>query len=442
MLAKFLSDPKAWDMYITGGAGTGKTTSLKEYIEYCQANDITYTVCAFTHKACDILRSKLPDGAIVTTLHKFLKKRPGVNEHALNKRMIDINVRQGKSVWSPGETNAKPQVLFIDEYSMIGEQDGMDIRAEQDPEYEGQPGMKVVWIGDPNQLPPVGDMQFVRPYGDYQLKLTKIHRQGCDNPLLEPLSKLVRMIEGHEQPSALKPNGALIRGVDIVSEYKSCTQDKVLLAYTNKRVEGINREIQGYEQPKIGDKLYSPTTKKTYIYQGDMDSLDYIQVPHSGEVLMMGSKYRTLEHLLKSGMCGFAKLEDEDGECVVHAYRFGHYQNKLMVDELKTTAASANRAIEQKYPQHKAAGWAKANWRDPLARTRAKAWRDYFSYNENVICLDFAHATTVHKSQGSTYNTVFVDTDDLHTAASIDVDQYLKLMYVALSRASNCVYTT
>ncbi|MGL5567505.1 MAG: ATP-binding domain-containing protein [Plesiomonas sp.] len=48
---------------------------------------------------------------------------------------------------------------------------------------------------------------------------------------------------------------------------------------------------------------------------------------------------------------------------------------------------------------------------------------------------------TVHKSQGSTYDTVYVDTEDLYRCAAINIKQYLKLMYVALSRASNKVIT-
>ena len=32
---KFMSDEEAFDMFIVGPAGTGKTTSLKELLEYC-----------------------------------------------------------------------------------------------------------------------------------------------------------------------------------------------------------------------------------------------------------------------------------------------------------------------------------------------------------------------------------------------------------------------
>ena len=53
----------------------------------------------------------------------------------------------------------------------------------------------------------------------------------------------------------------------------------------------------------------------------------------------------------------------------------------------------------------------------------------------------FAHAMTIHKSQGSTYDTVYLDTEDLGMVANMDYIMYLRLLYVAVSRASNKVIT-
>ena len=178
----FLDNPDADDMYITGAAGTGKTTGLAEVVQYCKDNDVCYTVCAFTHKACGILRSKLPENAIVRTLHSYLKRRPGINQDATKVEHVQINSKLGAA--------DKTAVLFIDEYSMVGEKDLMDIRDAQD-DHEG---LKVVWLGDPNQLPPVGDMPSVRPYGKYCVTLTKQYRN--DNPLQQVLTKLISYING------------------------------------------------------------------------------------------------------------------------------------------------------------------------------------------------------------------------------------------------------
>ena len=65
------------DMFITGQAGTGKTTKLAELVSYCIEQRLSYVVCAYTHKACSVLNNKIPD-ADIKTLHSFLRKRPTI----------------------------------------------------------------------------------------------------------------------------------------------------------------------------------------------------------------------------------------------------------------------------------------------------------------------------------------------------------------------------
>jgi len=426
----FMADKAAWDMYVTGRAGTGKTTKLADLVK----NLDNYTVCAYTHKACSILRDKLHNGAKIQTLHSFLKKRPTINSNATSMKHIEGNAVMG--------TSDKVHVMFIDEYSMIGEQDLMDIRALQD-DYDGTPGVKVVWLGDPHQLPPVGDMFTLAPSGDYQVTLTKIYRQAKDNPLMIPLNELISFIEG-EPAHKLTESTKFIRGVDVADPTMSRPEDSVILAFTNAKVEEINAKMEGKNLPEDDDILFSPTTKKTYVFSDHIEScvaMAGITLPFGDRELLANSKFKTLEHLVTMEDVLYANVVDHDE--VVHcvAYVFGHatFMNKLK--DLKRIAAASNKAIEKANLGYKAAGWAKSNYTTPLARARAKAWRDFLTFNECVMCLDFSHAMTVHKSQGSTYDTVYLDTDDIGIATNIDYDLYLKLMYVGMSRASNKVVT-
>ena len=429
---QFLADEQAWDMYITGAAGTGKTTGLAEGVQHCIDNEIPYVVCAFTHKACGILRSKLPPGACVRTLHSFLGKRPCINTEATKKEHVNQNLKSS-------ETDKEPKILFLDEYSMVGEKDFMDIREAQDSDYDSIPELKVVWIGDEHQLPPVGDMQAIVPDGPYQVVLTKQWRN--DNPLQQPLNKLIAYMKGEApQPLESVPN-YFERGLDLVREYGNCHDDKVILAYTNKRVETLNAAIAGKHECEVQDRVFSPSTQKFYTFLGWVDYPDYIDL-HYSDPLHLGSKYRTLENLIKSGLCKFAMLEDEDGQVWQHAVLFGHYEYKIAKENLEAEAVDANKAIEHQHKGYKAAAWAKFNPQTLLARTRSKAWRDCLSFKDCVICIDFPYAMTVHKSQGSTFNTVLVDTDDIAVCAQRNFDMYLKLTYVAISRASHKVITS
>lgn len=434
MFKKFIADESAFDMYVTGPAGTGKTHGLAESVQHCINTETPYLVCAFTHKACGILASKLPLGARITTIDSFLKRRPGINEHAVDTKQIDITLKSTIS--------SVPEVVFIDEYSMIGEDVGADLASVQDPDYTGVPVFKTVWLGDSNQLPPVGDTAYVRPYGDYQLKLTKQYRNN--NPLQVPLNELIGMINGAE-PAPLTSNANFVRGQNIVKTYlekQKLNTDQVLLAYTNERVQQLNALIAGKSKPDVSDQVHCPTDREIYTIEAFLSSkeVEEIDTPHSG-VLPLNSKYKTLEWLIKSNMGDFVNLVDANGALRTYAYVFGNYNYKIKLQELKAAAAKSNTDIEQKFKGHKAAAWSKFNPKHKLARARAKAWRDFLTFSECVVCLDFPHAMTVHKSQGSTFDVALVDFEDLRKCADKNFMLYLKLAYVAVSRARFLVIT-
>jgi hypothetical protein len=436
----FIKSDNSYDMYVTGRAGTGKTTELYHTVQYCIDNNISYIVCAFTHDACRILRSKLPQGANVSTFHSFLKKRPTVNSEATEAKRITTNVVMALS--------EKYQVCIVDEYSQIGERDRMDLQLLQETEEEYdeddnlikcEVGLRVMWIGDMHQLPPVGDAAAVFPQGPFQVKLNKQYRLTKDNPLAEPINQVVSFIEG-KKPEPLTTSEHFVRGIDIKQGYIDCEKDKILLAFTNKHVQKLNAEIQGRVEPEPGDLLFCPTLRETFTYIADVPSyLVHSLTTCTREVLKLGSKYKTLEFLIGT-QYKFCEVEDVEGEIHVLCYVFGHGDYQAEDKVLKSAAAGSNKAIVDKH-KTKASDWAKENSGSSLASARAIAWKRFLAFDQNVVCLDFAHAKTVHKSQGSTYHSVFLDTEDLGIAADFNYTLYLKLMYVGMSRASHYVYT-
>ena len=225
----------------------------------------------------------------------------------------------------------------------------------------------------------------------------------------------------------LIPHKTFIRNQDITKP----KGDSIVLAYTNERVQQLNAQIQGRGDPEPGDRLFSPTTKQYYTLLNVLQFATYVDKPF-GEPLLLNSKYKTLEYLLTKNYKIY-ELEDEDGVTQIFFAIFGHGRYKDTLADLKKLAAHSNAAIGDN-----AKDWCATNKHSTLAKNRAKAWRDYLSFNECVICLDFAHATTIHKSQGSTYQYVYLDMKDLSRVR--DMKLYLRLLYVALSRASDTVY--
>ena len=157
------------------------------------------------------------------------------------------------------------------------------------------------------------------------------------------------------------------------------------------------------------DQVFSPTTKQqyTFIKRYPANNIDFIDLPFGDETLSFNTKYRTLEHLLDMSCCEFALLDYEDKEDYILAYVFGHYSYKVQLEHFGAAAVATNKEIEAKHKMP-AKIWAQANKKRPLAKKRAKAWRDYFTFKNCVICLDFPYAMTVHKSQGSEFDDVLL----------------------------------
>lgn len=163
----FMDDTEAPYMYVTGGADTGKTINLNHIIQYCINEDISHCICTFTHKAIGVLRSKMPKKAMLATLHSFLIKRPTINTNTTKVKHVNSNTRVGSS--------DIVRVIFIDEFSIVGNRNYEDIQSLQWDD-TGKLLTKVVFLGDLNQLPPVGGIQSITPSGDYCVHLTKVHR--------------------------------------------------------------------------------------------------------------------------------------------------------------------------------------------------------------------------------------------------------------------------
>lgn len=416
----FIHDSTNNVMYITGSAGTGKTTLLAKFIEYLLAEHIPTVVCAFTHRASKVIASKVNKAADIRTLHKFLRKRPGINENALKAQYIQVSSQFG---------DPEPvRLVIIDEYSMVSKED-FDLLVDL--------GCKLLFLGDNKQLPPVGAEQGVIPKGKYNFTLTKVYRQDGNKGLLDPIYDVVKMIEGGPM-KYVEPTDTFKRNVDIASAFcMSKSNSRLLLAWTNSRVEQLNALIQENYNTTM---RYSPTTREYY-----SDSSPVIVTrgitPVFGDFLKYNTKYKSLEHLLyiakDYGIEFMELLNDEEEEATTRAVVFGHGKYNELMNTLRDNAAKINAKI-MNITDDKPAYWAKAHRGHVFAKQRAKIWRDLLTIQENVICLDYPFATSVHKSQGLTVEEVFIDSADIQR--NKNKVEMLKLLYVAMSRASDRIY--
>lgn len=447
MIKKFMEDGNVLDAFITGAAGTGKTTKLKEVCEWLLTTNYNFQVVAYTHKAKQVLKSKLPEDTPISTLHSFLKKRPGINENAKHIKAIMTSNQHGKP---------EPlDLLIIDEYSFVGEKDDQSLCELQDEEnlkyyscshancnrpdtvYEELPTscercgnplienknkqLKILYVGDTNQLPPIGAPSNLVAKGPYWDKLTKVHR--TDNDILIALSNLVDFIEGTKKPFYLEETTHFKRKQDIKSLYiDNMDSNKILLAYTNRRVQQLNFEIQGSDTPLLNDYLYISSLRCIVKFINNTSNFTSVYTP-VGEITPI-TKYNPLKYLKTLKNIEFYNIEiiasyNDDlrvGRKITIATIFGTYNNKLIRDKLGKALVLANKkSVDSK-----------------------KIYREYKTINDYVCVSDFNHCMTIHKSQGSEYNHVYLDSEDLKSC--IDIVTRLKLLYVGVSRAKEIVY--
>lgn len=398
MIREFLTSDEP-EAFVTGPAGSGKTTALKATVEILNELNINYLVTAYTHKAKNVLESKLPQGTPIKTLHSWLKKRPGINSKAKHIKNLMTSHQQGKP--------EHLQLLIVDEFSFINEEDYMSIGELQDElalttdecvgcgrvVLDGEeckcgcketkevaiPPIKVLYVGDLNQLSPVKGWSAVTPIGPFWTKLTVVHRNTSE--LMKPLSKLVSMIEGKIAPAYLKANKDFIRQVDIDEAYLADKEvDKIMLAYTNKAVEAHNIRIQGYSVPKLGDIVYLPTLRCDKVFTEVFDTIpDNVELLTPNGLINKDTKYNPFKTLQQHSYIKYYLFDDS----TIVPGIFGSYQNKIVRDRIGAALVAKNKANQDS----------------------TKEFKEYKCINDYVSIMDFNHCMTIHKSQGQSLPT-------------------------------------
>ena len=129
---------------LSGGPGTGKTTTINMIIRYFEAEGLDIFLAAPTGRAAK--RMTEATGFEARTIHRMLE---------LNSALSDENSR--KVSFERNEENPlEADVIIIDEMSMV------DIQLFQSLLRAVIPGTRLILVGDVNQLPSVGPGQVLR----------------------------------------------------------------------------------------------------------------------------------------------------------------------------------------------------------------------------------------------------------------------------------------
>ena len=209
-----------------------------------------------------------------------------------------------------------------------------------------------------------------------------------------------------------------------------------IIAYTNNCVNSWNNYIRN-TIIKDCDKAIITINDLIMSYQTIVNEFNEIVINNSEEYIIKDivnytdNKYGFKGFLLKFQMIHGGKIT-KPLFVIDHTDRFTMLQYDKVLTELLKNAKNAS------------------------GGTRAKKWNEYYDFKKKYLLatnvfkqnklvysrdIDYGFAITSHKSQGSTYNTVFVDLNDMiydkNGNIYTNIDDLLRRLYVACSRASH-----
>lgn len=161
-------------LVITGGPGTGKTTTINTIIRYFELEGMDIFLAAPTGRAAK--RMSETTGFEARTIHRMLELNGGMEGNAGFER----------NEQNPLETD----VIIIDEMSMV------DISLMYALLKAIAAGTRLILVGDVNQLPSVGPGSVLKDIIDsnefHTVKLTKIFRQASTSDIIVNAHKINR----------------------------------------------------------------------------------------------------------------------------------------------------------------------------------------------------------------------------------------------------------
>jgi len=163
-------------LILTGGPGTGKTTTINAIIRFFEREDLDVLLAAPTGRAAK--RMEETTGHEAKTIHRLLEINRISGELDGDRVVFDRNEH------NPLECD----VLIIDEMSMV------DIHILHSLLKAVSIGTRLILVGDVNQLPSVGPGNVLKDIISSNrfsvLKLTKIYRQSFESDIIQNAHKI------------------------------------------------------------------------------------------------------------------------------------------------------------------------------------------------------------------------------------------------------------
>lgn len=399
---------------LTGSAGVGKTFVTSKLVEEFLKKEYKILLTTPTHKSLSVAKYMLNTNNIqvpARTLQSYLDLR------------LDTDYYQGTKSFQRDKADAQHDyekdldILIVDESSMVSNELLNFIT-----ENLNQEKLKsVLFIGDPYQLPPIDEGQNGVIELPKQFQLTQIVRQAKDS--------YIKMI-ANELKECIKTN----KFVPIYKIFDKVKYPQLELFYDEKEfIDDFTKKPQWHKERNIAISHTNSQVDEQnriirYRYWLSQDI-----VPNGaiikGELLVFNEAYQTKfsnSEVITVSNCEqkfddyikiyYWQCQDTLGRGFLVVDPDYNIQYKNYLNEL---AALANET--PKYDKE----------------LRKKRWSHYFATKEKYADMKYIFASTIHKVQGSTYDTAYISASSMLSMINKkDFEMAFRLLYVAVTRAS------
>jgi ATP-dependent exoDNAse (exonuclease V) alpha subunit len=428
-LKRFIYEDKYSKEYVVSGpAGTGKSTIIRQAIkDYPGKIFLTAT----TNQAVDVLKTiwEKQSGGVeniyIGTIHKLLGLYLDIEYNEEKGTVIEI-LKINKDYKSPIGNGS---LIIIDEASMLSK-NMYKIVQEAIMLYN----CKIIYMGDFQQLPPVKEnisLVFDIPN---RISLKKVMRQKEGSDLLKFIENIRRSPSFQEDKSLrdvvfIKDQKEFVdKAYELFSSqgYKTNPNLVKIVAWSNKSVSKYNNILKERIRYYYGLRKVDFVTGDRLICTKQYSKQRTIKGVTHREIILNSSQEVTLESIAVTKKLG------------ITSYEMQVRDNRGKLIKIYTVKPSNYKTFLNKLNRYK-----KQYRKTKDIREKMKL----ISFSNAFASMDHAYAITSHRTQGSTYDNVFVDyldiksILDIHHDEGVNPEEYFhRCLYTAVSRASEKLY--
>jgi hypothetical protein len=444
---------------LKGYAGSGKTTIIRGLVEYLAANGKNFDIMAPTGRAAKVIREKTGQDAF--TIHKSIYSFNEIEEiEDGNSFYYYYKIRSSQDVID--------KIFIVDEASMLSD-------AKSEGEFfkfgtgrllsdvvsytrvaQSNVNSKIIFVGDPCQLPPVGDNSSKALDQIYlkekfnllseEVEMKEVYRQGGNSGILKAAAKLRKAISAKyfndfdlrsNKLDVLTPSYS-----SFLDTWQTSESPKIIIASKNRTCQLINSQIR---EKKFGDASKSIQKSDTVILGGN----NYRKGVFNGEfaVISEASDVVTKRTIALKGKSPVT-LTWRDVELVFPDSETGC---KVVKGKMLENFLNGENYLS---PEESQALYVDFTSRHSALKPKSDEFRDAIMKDDyfNCLLLKYGYAVTCHKAQGGEWNNVFViwDNDNLEgfncfvdkqrKAGKTNQDFY-RWAYTAITRSSRTLYS-